>query len=156
MKHTFKTKWLVLVIILTLICTSFLLSGCEQSASFVGTHRSTFVDSQNENDDISFVLYIKNDNTFILDRYDGTDITKEYSGYYKSYTESGKAQLLCVVERGFQWNPTYPDIWNPYFSVCKLDDGTLMATPGTTSYSSGAVSAFGSGKVSIITLILFD
>ena len=93
--------------------------------------------------------------SFTLTRYDG-DETERYTGYYKSYTDSEREQLLCIVEEGFELNDIYPNAWNPYFSICMLDDGTLMATAGTTSTKSTVVTAFGEGSVSEITLILFE
>ena len=154
MKYTLKTKSLAFVLLIVLLCSSLLLVGCSKTR-YVGTYESTFVDSQNYDESISFSLTINRDNTFILTRYVG-DKEKEYSGYYKSYTESNKEQLLFIVEKGYKWNSSYPDAWNPYFTVCRLDDGTLMATPGTTSSSNSNATAFGSGSITNITLILFD
>ncbi|MBR7186458.1 MAG: hypothetical protein IKD43_03105 [Clostridia bacterium] len=112
------------------------------------------MDSQNDDENISFKLAINRDKTFVLTRYID-DSTKEFSGYYKSYTESGQEQLLFIVEEGYEWNTSHPNAWKPYFTICRLDDGTLMATAGTTSSSSSVVTAFGSGAISRITLILF-
>ncbi len=164
MKNALKTKCLTFVLLLTLVCSSLLLGGCseqtnddeqtnDEQTNYVGTYQSTFVDSQNDDESISFTLVINSDKTFALTRYKG-DVTKEFSGYYKSYTESGKEQLLFIVEEGYEFNTVHPNAWNPYFSICRLDDGTLMATAGTTS-ASAAVTAFGSGSVTKITLILF-
>lgn len=158
MKYALKTKSLTFVLLIVLLCSSLLLVGCSKEknkkTSYVGTYESTFVDSQKDEENISFSLAINSDNTFILTRYVG-DEGKEYSGYYKSYTESDKEQLLFIVEEGFEWNSLHPNAWNPYFTVCRLDDGTLMATAGTTSSSSYVATAFGSGSISRITLILF-
>ena len=159
MKYALKTKCLAFVLLIVLLCSSLLLLGCSKETnkkiSYVGTYESTFVDSQNKEENISFSLDIKSDNTFILTRYVG-DEEKEYSGYYKSYTESDKEQLLFIVEEGFEWSEENPNAWNPYFTVCRLDDGTLMAKAGTTFTSSATITAFGKGSVSRITLILFD
>ena len=160
MKYTLKIKCLNFALLLVLICSSLLLWGCSPSKDssnedYVGTYNSTFVDSQNDDESISFKLVLRNDKSFTLTRYDG-DETKRYTGYYKTYTDSGKEQLLCIVEEGYKWNDTYPNAWNPYFSLCMLDDGTLMATAGTTSSSYSVVTAFGSGSLSKITLILFE
>ena len=154
MKYALKIKCLTFVLLLSLLCSSFLLAGCSRQTNYVGTYQSTFVDSQNDEENISFTLAINKDKTFVLTRCIG-DSTKEFSGYYKSYTESGQEQLLFIVEEGYQWNDTHPNAWSPYFSVCRLDDGTLMATAGTTYSSSSVVTAFGSGATSRITLILF-
>ena len=154
MKHALKAKYLAFVLLFALLCSSLLLGGCSTHTNYVGTYRSTFVDSQNDEENISFTLVINKDKTFVLTQYRG-DSTKEFSGYYKSYTESGQEQLLFIVEEGYKWNTAHPNAWNPYFSICALDDGTLMATAGTTSSSSSVVSAFGSGSISKITLILF-
>ena len=160
MKYTLKIKCLNFALLLVLICSSLLLGGCSSfknssQENYVGTYRSTFVDSQNDYESISFKLVLRNDMSFTLTRYDG-DETERYTGYYKSYTDSEKEQLLCVVEEGFEWNETHPNAWNPYFSICMLDDGTLMATAGTTSSSVSVVTAFGEGSISEITLILFE
>ena len=155
MKHIMKTKYRIFVLLFAVLCSSFLLGGCSLFTSYTGTYQSTFVDSQNDDENISFTLDIKSDKTFVLTRHVGED-SKEYSGYYKSYTEAGQKQLLCVVEDGFEWNEYHPNAWNPYFSVCMLDDGTLMATSGTTSSSNAVATAFGSGSISKITLILFN
>ena len=151
MKTTWKRIYLAFALLLTLLCTCFF-GGCSQD---VGTYQSTFVDSQNDEQNISFTLVINNDKTFVLTRYRDDEEVWEYSGYYKSYTESGRKQLLFIVEEGFEWSSYYPNAWNPYFSICKLDDGTLMATAGTTSSSSSVRTAFGSGGYTSITLILF-
>ena len=155
MKHALKTKCLILILLFGLICSSLLLCGCSKSIDYVGTYRSIFVDSQNEDDSISFTLVINKDNKFVLTRYNGNKVN-EYKGYYKTYTDQGQKQLLCIVEEGYVLNSYYPNAWNPYFSICRLDDGTLMATAGSTaSYSSG-YTAFGSGEETKITLILFS
>ena len=154
MKYALKTKCLTFILLFVLLCSVFLLGGCFKQTNYVGTYRSTFVDSQNKAESISFKLVINSDNTFVLTRYVG-DSEKEFSGYYKSYTESDQKQLLFIVEEGYAWNSTYPNAWNPYFSICRLDDGTLMATSGTTSSSSSVATAFGSGSITAITLVLF-
>ena len=160
MKFAFKTRFLAFILLLALLCSSLLLGGCAQKENqakkydYVGTYRSTFVDSQNKDESISFELTINRDKTFILTRYYDSS-SKEYTGYYKTYTESDSEQLLFIVEEGFSWNSNYPNAWSPYFTVCRLDDGTLMATAGTTSSDSSVVTAFGSGSISRITLILF-
>ena len=158
MKYALKTKSLAFVLLIVLLCSSLLLVGCSKEknkkTSYVGTYESTFVDSQNDDENISFKLVINEDKTFILTRYKG-DLEEELSGYYKSYTESNKEQLLFIVEEGFEWNSSHPNAWNPYFTVCRLDDGTLMATSGTTSSSNSVATAFGSGAITDITLILF-
>lgn len=161
MKYALKTKSLSFILLLVLICSSLLLWGCSPSKDssnedYVGTYKSTFVDSQNDYESISFKLVIRNDESFVLTKYYGDDSTQRYSGYYKTYTDSGKEQLLCIVEEGYKWNDIHPNAWNPYFSLCMLDDGTLMATTGTTSSSVSVATAFGSGSISEITLILFE
>ena len=137
---------IVFVLILLFTCTA--LVGCK-SSEFVGEYNSIFVDSQ-YGDSISFSLKINEDNTFSLSGY------QNYKGIWKSYTESGKQQLLCIEESGYRFNSRYPNAWNPYFTLCILDDGTLMATSGMTSNYTGAVGAFGSGEVTMITLVLFE
>ena len=158
MKYALKTKCLAFALLFALLCFSLLLSGCSVQTNYVGTYHSTFVDSQNNDESISFSLVINKDKTFVLTRNNG-DSTKEFSGYYKSYTEFGKKQLLFIVEEGYKWNSLYPNAWNPYFTICRLDDGTLMATAGTTSSSIisnySVATAFGEGSISEITLILF-
>jgi hypothetical protein len=161
MKYALKTKSLSFILLLVLICSSLLLWGCSPSKDssnedYAGTYKSIFVDSQNEDESISFKLVIKNNESFVLTKYYGDNSTQRYSGYYKTYTDSGKEQLLCIVEEGYKWNDTYPNAWNPYFSLCMLDDGTLMATAGTTSSSSSVATAFGYGTITKITLILFE
>ena len=161
MKYTLKIKCLNFALLLVLICSSLLLGGCSSfknssQENYVGTYKSTFVDSQNDDESISFKLVIRNDESFVLTKYYGDNSTQRYSGYYKTYTDSGKEQLLCIVEEGYKWNDTYPNAWNPYFSICMLDDGTLMATAGSTSTKTSVATAFGSGSISKITLILFE
>lgn len=158
MKHALKTKCLILILLFGLICSSLLLGGCSKSAErtgYVGTYRSIFVDSQNEDDSISFTLVINKNNKFVLTCYNG-DKVNEYKGYYKTYTDQGQEQLLCIVEEGYVWSSLCPNAWNPYFSICRLDDGTLMATAGSTSSYSSVSTAFGSGEKTKITLILFS
>ena len=164
MKKSFKKVYLSIALLLTLLFACFV-GGCTQltnnskteskASDYVGTYTSYFVDSQNDADQISFTLEITKDNTFELTRYDNGDY-KTYSGYYKSYTENGQTQLLCLVEEGYTWNDHHPNAWNPYFSVCMLDDGSLMATAGTTSSATSVVTAFGSGSITRITLVLFE
>ena len=171
MNHVYKIKFFNLFLLFVLLCVSLLLVGCSQQPDdegtnqpddegtnqpdYVGTYLSTFIDSQNDDDNISFTLVINEDKTFVLTGHNHKEM-EEFSGYYKLYTVDGQEQFLFIVEKGFEWNPVYPNAWNPYFSICRLDDGTLMATAGTTFSSNGKfVSVFGSGSVSIITLILF-
>ena len=163
MKKYLKKAYLSIALLLTLLFACFL-GGCTQlnnnttgnkTTDFVGTYKSFFVDSQNDADQISFSLEITKDNTFELTRYDNGDY-KTYSGYCKSYTENGQTQLLCLVEEGYKANDYHPNAWNPYFSVCMLDDGSLMATAGTTSSATSVVTAFGSGSITRITLVLFE
>ena len=157
MKYALKTKCLAFLLVFAFLCFSLLLSGCSEQSeqtNYVGTYHSTFVDSQNDDENISFSLVINQDQTFVLTKNSG-DSTEEFSGYYKSYTESDKEQLLFIVEEGSEWNEYHPNAWNPYFTVCRLDDGTLMATAGTTSSDIYVATAFGSGSISKITLILF-
>ena len=160
MKYTLKTKCLNFALLLVLICSSLLLGGCSSfknssQENYVGTYRSTFVDSQNTYESISFKLVLRNDMSFTLTRYDG-DETERYTGYYKSYTDSEREQLLCIVEEGYEWNEIHPNAWNPYFSLCMLDDGTLMITGVVTSSSQKILSALGWGKNMPISLILFN
>lgn len=80
-----------------------------------------------------------------------------YKGTWKSYTDtnSNKTQLICYEEEGYEWNSSYPNAWNPYFTLSMLDDGTLMAAAGSTS-SSFLATAFGGGEITKITLIIFE
>ena len=82
MKYALKTKSLTFVLLIVLLCSSLLLVGCSKEknkkTSYVGTYESTFVDSQKDEENISFSLAINSDNTFILTRYVG-DEGKEYS-----------------------------------------------------------------------------
>ncbi len=127
--------------------------GCSKKTDYYGTYNSIFVDSQNDAEDISFTLKINKDTTFELNK---STIKTQYKGTWKSYTVSGKQQLLCYIEDGYQWSSRYPNAWNPYFTICFLDDGTLMATPGSTFGSSSSSTAFGVGEITYITLILFE
>lgn len=159
-----KITTLLLSVLMLFVCvlTASCSSGDESSSKtessadvisaedFVGEYKSTFVDSQNNEDSIHFTLYLEADKTFFLTGH------KIYRGTWKSYTESGKAQLLCIVESGYTFNSNYPNAWNPYFTLCFLDDGTLMATGGATNSSMSVASAFGYGDVTAITLILFE
>jgi hypothetical protein len=125
--------------------------GCtSEKNAFVGKYDSVFVDSQNDEKTISFSLEIRKDNTFTLGGH------RTLKGTWRQYTESGEAQLLCVVEEGYAFNTKYPNAWSPYFFLTFLDDGTLMATSGTTSSSTSVVTAFGKGDITLITLILFE
>ena len=136
----------------------FCFSGCDilggkgkiDANDYVGSYQSTFVDSQKAGDSITFSLEIKQDGAFLLN---GND--RNYKGTWKSYTQDGKTQILCLVEN-YKWNDNYPDAWNPYFTICILDDGTLMATPAMTSSSYSSTSAFGYGDITMITLVLFE
>lgn len=145
--------FVIIAIIATIPC---FFAGCSKESKFYGTYNSIFVDSQNDKDSIQFKLTINKDNTFELSK-SGTKQSETYKGTWKSYTESKKVQLLCCVEEGFKWNDTHPNAWNPYFTLALLDDGTVMATPGSTfgSYVS-TTTAFGYAEISYITLILFE
>lgn len=148
---------LVLALLLSAVC---LLVGCENKDSddisnpYIGDFHSVFVDSQTDDNKISFTLSIREDHTFVLCRDNGYR-TREYSGSWKSFTDENQMQLLCLIEEGYSWSSDHPNAWHPYFSLIFLDDGTLMATPATTSSSSSVVSAFGYGYL-IITLVLFE
>ena len=144
---------LVLTLLLGAVC---LLSGCVGKARpYIGDFHSVFVDSQTDDNTISFTLSIRKDHTFVLYKDNGYR-TREYSGSWKSYTNENQMQLLCLIEEGYSWNSEHPNAWHPYFSLIFLDDGTLMATPGTTtSKTYGVQTAFGSGYL-MITLVLFE
>jgi hypothetical protein len=62
-----------------------------------------------------------------------------------------------VENSDYEYNTDLPHTWTPYFTVCLLDDGTLMGTPGTTNIGSGIVGAFGKARYStnLISLVLF-
>lgn len=136
----------IFLLIIALIVPCFL-SRCSSTDAFCGTYSSIFVDSQNKEESISFTLTINNVKTFELNR---TPISLDYKGTWKSYTDSNKTQLIC-----YEWNSSYPNAWNPYFTLSMLDDGTLMAAAGSTS-SSSLSTAFGSGEITRITLIIFE
>jgi hypothetical protein len=150
MKNALKRKYLAVLLLFALLSTC-LFSGCSAGSGYIGSYQSTFVDAQTSKGALSFTLVINRDNTFVLTRCKDGAAVSEFSGYCKSYTEAGKKQLLCVVEEGRTSNS-----WTPYFSLCKLDDGTVMATAGTTSTNTSVMTAFGSGSSANITLILFD
>ncbi|MBE5752850.1 MAG: hypothetical protein E7343_02145 [Clostridiales bacterium] len=137
-------------VIMAFMCIT--ISGCDSKGDtnkFVGNYVSVFVDSQNDYNSSDYWLKINSDNTFSL----GGRIN--YQGTWKSYTISGKTQLLCMADDSYIYNATYPYAWNPYFTLVFLDDGTLMATSGMTNNMSGVVSAFGS-SVTTVTLVLFE
>ncbi|MBQ9735247.1 MAG: hypothetical protein IJV96_00490 [Clostridia bacterium] len=163
MKNTFRTNTIALAMLFCLLCTC-LLGGCFKETDsvetdFIGTYRSSFVDAQNETDDISFTLTVNEDGTFSLTRKNGETKWLEFSGDYKSYTKNGKKELLCVAQEDDD------STWNPYFVVSMLDDGTLMAVPATNSKKDSlpgiyettyATTAFGKGSNGLITLVLFE
>ena len=150
-----KIAMFFLAALIVCMCSVLCFTSCSikyagNTKAYVGMYTSIFVDSQNDTDTISFSLKINDDKSFVLSG------AKTYMGTWKSYTESGKTQLLCLVEEGFRYNESHPNGWNPYFTLCFLDDGTLMATPGMTGNSLGSVSAFGSGSVTMVTLVIFE
>lgn len=146
-KITFAVLFLIIAIV------SCFAIGCSDGTDYCGTYKSIFVDSQNDDDSISFTLTINKDKSFELSK---SPQNASYKGTWRSYTESDKKQLLCCIEEGYKWNSSHPNVWNPYFSLCFLDDGTLMATPGSTFSSMSSSSAFGSGQITAITLVLFE
>ena len=92
---------IALVLLLTL---SSVLSSCSIGASrFVGEYTSVFVDAQNNDESISFSLSIKNDNTFVLKRFDSGEEKYVHSGSWKSYSAFGKTELICIIEEGYQY-----------------------------------------------------
>lgn len=135
---------------------AFLLGLCacntqsSQVSKFIGSYHSIYSDSQTDDQSISFTLDIENDNTFTL-----TKNGYRFTGTWKSSTKDNHAELICVMEKGYQANSYHPKAWTPYFVLSFLDDGTLMAVPATTS-GSGVVSAFGYGEISIITMVYFE
>lgn len=141
------------MLLITMLFGCFL-SGCSKN-NYVGTYKSVFIDAQDKTRSFSFTLTIEKDNTFTLIR-QTNNAQKTFTGNYKSYTESNQQQLLCIINEGYTLNTSNPNGWNPYFSLCLLDDGTLMATPGTTSTSSSVFTAFGKADGALITLVLFE
>lgn len=152
-----KRKYLVLLLCAVLAVTC-ILAGCSKKSvkHFAGNYKSTFVDSQNVADSLNFELSIKSDNTFTLKRYAGIEEKFNYSGTWKSYTENNVARLLCLVEEGYKYSTSLPDIWNPYFELTILDDGSLVAAPGATSSKYSAVAAFGTGEDFFVSLVIFE
>lgn len=141
---------ILFALILLFICTTLTACSLRKGSDYIGKYNSIFVDSQTVNDSIVFSLEINEDNTFSLRG------RCNYEGTWKSYTESGKQQLLCIVESGYIYSTDYPNAWNPYFTLCILDDGTLMATSGVTSSTYRSLSAFCWGSCSMVTLVLFE
>ena len=163
MRKILKTACLSMAFLCTLLFVS-LFGACTQESKkisvkdYIGTYESIFVDAQDKTNGITFTLEIEDDGTFTLSRQIGTnDPDMTYSGSYLSYTENGKTQLLCVENSDYEYNAELPHTWTPYFTVCLLDDGTLMGTPGTTNIGSGIVGAFGKARYStnLISLVLF-
>ena len=145
---------IALILLLTLSC---LLSSCGlRGIRFVGEYTSVFVDSQNKDESISFTLSIYNDKTFVLKRFVADEEKFAYSGSWKSSSAFGKTELICMVEEGYEYSSNYPNAWNPYFALSFLDDGTLMASSGTTVSKDGAIMVFGWGSKTSITMILFE
>lgn len=132
-----------------LAAVSSFFAGCaDKEKDYYGTYTSIFVDSQNSEEDIEFILTLNKDGSFELKR---SPKVKLYKGTWKTYTESGKKQWLCYVrdedrDRG----------WAPYFSLFFLDDGTLMATPASTFSSMSSTAAFETGLTYYISLVLFE
>ena len=141
-----------LILVLMVFFSCLTMSGCDPvgQEAFVGEYKSVFVDSQNTDNSISFSLEIKEDGTFVLDGH------RSYSGTWKSYTQSGTTQLVCIEEEGYTYGTSTPNAWSPYFSLSLLDDGTLMAIPGTTQSSISVRTAFGAGENTHITMVLFE
>ena len=143
----------IIVSLALLVCmfALFCFSGCAfgsagkvQANDYVGSYKSIFVDSQKNGDEIVFHLEIKENKTFILQKNE----EDYYSGAWKSYTQNGRAEILCYQLDGSV---------KKYFCVCMLDDGTLMATPSLTNGEYlGAVGGFGDGALTMITLVLFE
>ncbi len=143
----------ILLLLIALMFPCFL-TGCSSTNAYCGTYSSIFVDSQNDEGNISFTLTINSDKTFELSR---TPNSLTYKGTWKSYTDnnSNKTQLICYEKEGYKFNDYHPDAWSPYFTLTMLDDGTLMAAAGSTS-SSYLITAFGSGGITAITLVIFE
>lgn len=154
MKRALKINCLALILLFSLLCSSFLFVGCsnQNGNEYVGTYQSTFVDSQHSDYKDSFTLVINADKTFVLKRYKDDNILTTRSGYYKSYTQSNQKQLLCIFDE--ENNSSYN--WCSYFSACRLDDGTLMITGVVTSSSQRILSSLGWGEYMPISLILFN
>lgn len=149
MTNALKRTYLSALLLLALLLACFL-GGCSAGSGYIGSYQSTFVDAQNAAEDLSFTLVINGDGSFVLTRCKNGSAVSEYSGRYQSYTENGKKQLLCIMEEGASSNN-----WTPYFSLCKLDDGSLMATAGTSTTGTKVLTAFGAGSSAQITLLLF-
>ena len=146
----------VSAIILILLSLCLNLSACgNKTSAYAGSYTSVFVDSQSDTKPISFQLTVRKDETFTLIRRSG-EAEIHYGGTYKSHTANGETQLLCLIQEGFKWNSKYPNAWNPYFTLSKLDDGTILASPGNTVTSSSTSSAFGWAQITLITLVLFE
>ena len=145
-------KMIASLVLLVCMFALFCFSGCDilggkgniDVNDYVGSYKSIFIDSQKGDNSITFSLEIGEDKTFSLQ---GNGL--EYTGSWKSYTQNGRAEILCY--RITPYNP------KAYFSVCMLDDGTLMATPSVTNGEYlGTVGAFGDGGLTVITLVLFE
>ena len=146
-------KFLTTVLAILMLISCICLSSCAEDSpqDYVGEYESVFVDSQNSYDSLTFVLEIKEDGTFKLKGNDDT-----INGTWKTYTEGDATQVLCIADDSYRFSREYPTAWNPYFTLCFLDDGTLMASSGSTSSTMKAYSAFGMGVSTLITLILFE
>ena len=139
-KHTLsKIVYLIFAFtILTLILASCSMAGLEWKE-----YDSVFIDSQNEDESISFKLTIAPDRTFTLTRYEGDEKVFTYEGDSRTSTVRGRTETICTVTSDVGNN------YHPYFTVRYLDDGSIAA------FSEGEKSAFGSGLTSPITLVIF-
>lgn len=154
-KCSVKITALLLVSLLlfsfTCLCACGNAAASQDPEDFVGTYKSAFMDAKAEELAVTFTLQVKEDHTFVLNRFESDVIKATTEGQWKSYTESGKSQILCYGAS------TGEERWNPYFSLALMDDGTLMASTGTFLCSHDVESAFGYGGGGIqITLVFFD
>lgn len=143
MTNALKRTYLSALLLLALLLACFL-GGCSAGSGYIGAYESTFVDAQTDKNTLSFTLVINRDNTFTLKRLASGNVMEEYTGYYKSYTIEGKKELLCIMDE-----KQGSSSWTPFFTLTKLDDGTLMAATNHAAFGVGA-------NRTSISLILFD
>ncbi len=151
-KKSFSILMSVLLVGLIIACVPFCFAGCGDNDDtnsvnrFIGSYSSVYIDMDTAQTYVKFGLQIKEDKTFIFNRYTiGSTGSFDQIGKWCTVTNEDVTTMICLLENK-----------KGYFELTFNDQGQLLAVPEIYSSStSGPESVFGTVG-NIIQLVVFE
>lgn len=138
-------------IIVLIILLALLFCGCGKN-SFIGTFTSDWIDIQNNESSIQFILTVNKDKTVTLERKNGETTEWTKSGTWAGNNSKDNYGIICMFNK---YNEK-ENIGGYYLTLMGLDDGRFTANPSLTLSDYGSKTCFGTGGFDyIISLVIF-